>query len=196
MIPKEKPASIALVGNARSLIASVGKTSAWGRFHPEVQAIVEVDEGLINELILKMADDQFEVRKAATDKLIAMGEDLLDFLTKIKAEDPEVKIRISGVRDAIICPKGDNAIKVVHKFKSIFRYVTDDLSGRYWAGVVGAGSTGKFVFGEVVEEELKVIEEIGNYRAPEKLVYSADGHTLVSSNRDGTLTVYSFAEEG
>ena len=196
MIPKEKPDSVALVGNARSLIASVGKTSAWGRFLPEVLARVEVDEGRINELVLKMADDQFEVRKAATAELIAMGEDVLDFLEKIKAEDPEVKIRISGVRDAIICPEGDDAIKVVHKFKSILRHVTGDPSGRYWAGVVGAGSTGKIVLGEVVEEELKVIEEIGNYRAPEKLAYSADGKTLVSSNGDGTLTVYSIAEEG
>jgi hypothetical protein len=49
--------------------------------------------------------------------------------------------------------------------------------------------------GEVVEEELKVIEEIGNYRAPDKLAYSADGKTLVSSNGDGTLTVYSIGEE-
>ncbi|MCH1507719.1 MAG: WD40 repeat domain-containing protein [Akkermansiaceae bacterium] len=195
MIPKEKPASIALVGSARSLIASVGQPSAWGRFLPEVQAKVEVDEGRINELVLRMADDQFEVRKAATDELIAMGEDVLDFLEKIKAEDPEVKMRISGVRDAIICPEGDDAIKVVHSFKSTFRYVTGDPSGRYWAGVVGSGSTGKIVLGEVVEEELKVIEEIGNYRAPEKLAYSADGKTLVSSNGDGTLTVYSIGEE-
>ena len=67
---------------------------------------------------------------------------------------------------------------------------------RYLAGFVGAGSTGKIVFGEVLEEELKVIEEIGNYRATEKLAYSADGQTLVSSNGDGTLTVYSIAEEG
>ena len=85
---------------------------------------------------------------------------------------------------------------MVHKFKSIFGHVTGDPSGCYWAGVVGAGSTGKIVFGEVVEEELKMIEEIGNYRAPEKLACSADGHTLISSNGDGTYTVYSFAEEG
>jgi len=195
MIPKEKPASIALVGSARSLIASVGKTSVWGRFLPEVQARVEVDEGRINELVLKMADDQFEVRKAATDELIAMGEDVLDFLEKIKAEDPEVKFRISGVRDAIICPEGDDAIKVVYKFKNTFRHVTGDPSGRYWAGIVGSGSSGKIVLGEVVEEEFKVIEEIGNYRAPEKLAYSADGKTLVSSNGDGTLTAYFLGEE-
>ena len=195
MIPKEKPASIALVGSARSLIASVGKTSVWGRFLPEVQARVEVDEGRIKELVLKMADDQFEVRKAATDELIAMGEDVLDFLEKIKAEDPEVKFRISGVRDAIICPEGDDAIKVVYKFKNTFRHVTGDPSGRYWAGIVGSGSTGKIVLGEVVGEELKVIEEIGNYRAPEKLAYSADGKTLVSLNGDGTLTAYSLGGE-
>ena len=106
-----------------------------------------------------------------------------------------MKIRISGVRDAIICPEGDDAIKVVHIFKSAFRYVTGDPSGRYWAGVVGSGSTGKIVLGEVVEEELKVIEEIGSFRAPEKLAYSADGKTLVSSNGDGTLTVYSLGED-
>ena len=84
---------------------------------------------------------------------------------------------------------------MVYKFKNTFRHVTGDPSGCYWAGIVGSGSTGKIVLGEVVEEELKVIEEIGNYRAPEKLAYSADGKTLVSSNGDGTLTVYFLGEK-
>ena len=195
-----KPTSFAFLDNGRSVLAAVRdknnqKNEVWGRFLPKLEAKVQVSVARIEELVVKLADVSFEARNAATEELFAMGEDVLPHLAKIKSRDPEVAARLEGVREMILGKGGKNAMKVVHNFKSSLYHLAGDPSGKYWAGVVGSGTSAKIVLGEIVDEKLKVLDEIGSKRHPDAVSFSANGKTLVSKNEDGTLTVYSIGEK-
>ena len=96
----------------------------------------------------------------------------------------------------MIIGKGDkNGMEVVHNFKSTLYHMTGDPTGRFWAGVMGSGSSAKIVLGEVDNEVFKVLKEIESDRHPDSVKFSADGKKLISSNEDGTLTIYAIEED-
>ncbi|MDA7887816.1 hypothetical protein N9A86_00345, partial [Akkermansiaceae bacterium] len=194
-----KPSALALINEGRSILASVRgkdgeKKELWGRFLPKIQAKVEVNPERIRALVIELANEQFGIRKAATDELIAMGEKVLPHLEKIDVSDPEVSARLEGVREMILGQGGGNAIKVSHAFKDTLKMVCGDPTGRYWAGITGDGKSAKIVLGEVIEEKIVLIEEVASERHPESIAFSADGRTLVAANGDGTMTIYSIED--
>ena len=200
-VPELKPSSLAIFGESKTVLSSFGdkdgnhQMSVWGGLLPDEKKKVELNKELVDALVQKIAADKFETRQLATDELVAMGEDVLAYLAEIKAGDPEVAIRIEGVRERVLGKGGGDEMTVLHSFNTSLKMIVGDPGGRYWAGTVGSGKSARIVLGEIAGKKLKIIEELGNDHQALKVAFSADGKTLVSSNEDGTLTIYSVGQE-
>lgn len=78
----------------------------------------------------------------------------------------------------------------LHTFASNVRALASNPHSGEWAAVVGTGVSGQIIVGTTEDKALKITDELRNGRGPGGIAFSLDGSTLVSSNSDGTLSVY------
>lgn len=182
--------ALALLGEENSILLAVDEPGLIGRLLKPRAEPVPLDEERLKVLVEQLADSSFRKRDEATKELAAMGGEVLDRLDKAAKEDPEVRSRIKGVANLITGVVDKDALKEVAELNGDIETIVSNSDQTLWAAVVGSGATGEIVVGEVVDQEIKILQTIVTGNSPVGLAFSPNGKFLVAGNGDGTVDLF------
>ncbi|MEN8771955.1 MAG: hypothetical protein ABF379_06435 [Akkermansiaceae bacterium] len=189
---KRPPVGIAYLDHGQSLVISAKSKDVMGRILPEIQVEEVVDkEGVLN-LVKTLADDQFLKRQEAMEELVKSGKPVLAIVKAIETEDPEVKSRLVGVRDAIRGSLAENTFKKVASLEDDLGVLATDPLGEFWVGKLGCEGASRIVVGAVdrASEGIKVLQTLDNQHGCLQFSFSPDGSHLGTINADGTYSLF------
>lgn len=161
---------------ARLHVWSAGRAKAPALSDDEVQ-----------KLISQLSADQWAQREDATERLAAVGGDIIPALKAVKSDDPEIKQRVEAIQNMVV--KGPQLT------------LTDSLAipdpseaeiiphpdGRHWLAILRKNS--RVLLGEVRDSKLQAICYLDLPHAISSAHFEG-GDDLVTGNRNGTITIY------
>jgi hypothetical protein len=168
---------------------SSGDKNLLGWIGEERKEEPKIDREQVMILLGELGANRFAVRKAAIDKLVAQGPDVLPFLDAFESDDPEVVYRLREIRERIRRTDVGSEMETLHSFDASVQGLAGNPVTGEWAAVVGYGVRARIVVGGIEGQKLVIHQEWCSGRAPEAVSFSADGGTLVAVNGDGTVSV-------
>ncbi|MCG8586182.1 MAG: WD40 repeat domain-containing protein, partial [Pirellulales bacterium] len=185
---------LAFVPNNKALLASNEEDEVYCWVSPHVPAKEDFTEDRTKELLQQLGSNKFTEREEAQRALIAGGNRVLRFLPTGAITDPEVKLRIANIRERVA--QSQLTTKPLEKpleLKGGLGKLCCHPDGRHFAIVEGHDANAQIVIGQITETGLKVVRRLSDGHSPESLHFTRDGRRLVTSNRDGTVSVYDMA---
>lgn len=189
---KIPPVGIAYLDDGQSLVVSTKSKDVLGRILPEIQVEEFVDRKAVLNLVKKLADDRFLKRQEAMEELAKSGKPVLSIVEAIETEDPEVKSRLVGVRDAIRGGLSKNAFKKVASLEDGLGVLATDPLGEFWVGKLGSEGASRIVVGVVDREAegIRILQTLDNQHGCLQFSFSPDGSYLGTINADGTYSMF------
>lgn len=188
----KRPRGIAYLDDGRSLVLSTDTNEVLGRILPKIQVEEKVDKEMVLKWVNQLADDQFLKRQEAMEALAGFGKPVIPIVEGVETEDPEVKLRLVGVRDAIRGSLAQNAFKKVASLKDDLGVLATDPLGEFWVGKLGGRGASRILVGEVDHESegVEILQTLDNQHGCLQFSFSPDGSHLGTVNADGTYSLF------
>ena len=138
--------------------------------------------------------DDFNVREAATERLMAAGERARRLL---EGHDARGSAEIAGRLRLILGKLAIGRLPVEPAGTLTLDEEIRDIAllpdNRHWAAVAGSGARGQLVIGETAGGALREIRRIADGSGTAFVFASPDGKALYTVNRDGTVAEYGWS---
>lgn len=184
----------AAVGDGRSFLVTAQEPELWGWLAPEAKIVGSVSPEELGNIVRQLAAEKYSERAEATLRLLGQGPKILPLLDKLKPDDPETTFRLKAIKAKIKNADLEGSLETHYVFNDDLVFLVGDPKGRYWAAVIGRNANSRIVIGEVRARKVVILQELADHHAPAMLVFSADGSTLASGNRDGTVSLFRVAQ--
>lgn len=186
------PDDFLTLDEGRSLLVSGESEKLYGRILPKVEQREIEDPDQVRELVGQLGDELYQKREEAMQALAGFGREVLPLLEAVETTDPEVRARLTGVRNVMQGTLVDQEFKVVKEFDEDLSGIVADPRGRFWVGRLGDNGVEKIILGVIDHKQkgVTVLQTVENIHGCKELVFSPDGSHLGSINADGTTTLY------
>ena len=126
------------------------------------------------------------------EALAGFGKPVIPIVEGLETDDPEVKLRLVGVRDAIRGSLAQNAFKKIASLKADLGLLVTDPLGEFWVGKLGERGASRILVGEVDNESagVRILQTLDNQHGCLQLSFSPDGSHLGTVNADGTYSLF------